>query len=102
MKRCPFNQNCQHVFILLTHKILQVNPGSKAALQGIREGDVITSMNGQPTEKEVTNSQAHALLKEAGPTLRLGLKQLSRKKGIPFFVCTASCYPRVMCVNDFL
>jgi hypothetical protein len=55
-----------------------VNPGSKAALQGIREGDVITSMNGQPTEKEVTNSQAHALLKEAGPTLRLGLKQLSR------------------------
>lgn len=55
-----------------------MNPGSKAALQGIREGDVITSMNGQPTEKEVTNSQAHALLKEAGPTLRLGLKQLSR------------------------
>jgi hypothetical protein len=31
-------------------------------------------MNGQPTEKEVTNSQAHALLKEAGPTLRHGLK----------------------------
>jgi S1-C subfamily serine protease len=51
-----------------------VNPVIKAALQGIREGDVITSMNGQPTEKEVTNSQAHALLKEAGPTLRHGLK----------------------------
>lgn len=56
--------------------IRQVNPGSKAALQGIREGDVITSMNGQSTD-QVTNSQAHALLKEAGPTLRLGLKQLS-------------------------
>lgn len=56
-------------------RIARVNPGSKAALQGIREGDVITSMNGQPTEREVTNSQAHALLKEAGPTLRLGLKQ---------------------------
>ncbi|XP_057369215.1 uncharacterized protein LOC130690233 [Daphnia carinata] len=55
-------------------RIARVNPGSKAALQGIREGDVITSMNGQPTE-QVTNSQAHALLKEAGPTLRLGLKQ---------------------------
>ena len=53
-----------------------MNPGSKAALQGIREGDVITSMNDQATE-QVTNSQAHALLKEAGPTLRLGLKQLS-------------------------
>jgi S1-C subfamily serine protease len=65
-----------------------VNPGSKAALQGIREGDVITSMNGQPTEKEVTNSQAHALLKEAGPTLRLGLKQLSRtSRNFLFFFC---------------
>jgi C-terminal processing protease CtpA/Prc len=55
-----------------------VNPGSKAALQGIREGDIIASLNGHPTAG-VTNSQAHALLKkEAGPILRLGLKQLSR------------------------
>ena len=54
-----------------------MNPGSKAALQGVREGDVIASLNGHPTAG-VTNSQAHALLKEAGPTLRLGLKQLSR------------------------
>ena len=55
----------------------QVNPGSKAALQGIREGDLITSINDRPTEGPVTNQEAHGLLKEAGPTLRLGLKQLS-------------------------
>ena len=61
-------------FLSLTRT--QVNPGSKAALQGVREGDVIASLNGHPTAG-VTNSQAHALLKEAGPTLRLGLKQLS-------------------------
>jgi S1-C subfamily serine protease len=53
---------------------MQVNPGSKAALQGIREGDVITSINGQSTE-QISNSQAHSFLKEAGPTLTLGLKQ---------------------------
>jgi hypothetical protein len=86
-----------------------VNPGSKAALQGIREGDVITSMNGQPTEKEVTNSQAHALLKEAGPTLRLGLKQLSRfhflyfftpnnAKGFFSFLRCYSCYMLLGCL----
>lgn len=63
-------------FFFLLLSVLQVNPGSKAALQGIREGDVITFMNDQSTD-QVTNSQAHALLKEAGPTLRLGLKQLS-------------------------
>jgi len=53
---------------------VQVNPGSKSSVQGVREGDVITAINGQPTEK-VSNSQAHNLLKEAGPTLTLTLKQ---------------------------
>ena len=82
------------LFICFCFVFLQVNPGSKAALQGIREGDVITSMNGQPTEKEVTNSQAHALLKEAGPTLRLGLKQLSRFPSIPdLLVCEPERFP---------
>ena len=50
-----------------------MNPGSKAALQGVREGDLIVSMNDQSTEN-VTNGQAHALLKEAGPALKLALK----------------------------
>lgn len=53
---------------------LQVNPGSKSSLQGVREGDVITAINGQSTEK-VSNSHAHGLLKDAGPTLTLTLKQ---------------------------
>lgn len=64
----------------------QVNPGSKAALQGIREGDLITSINDQATVvhkaeagesvPSVTNQEAHALLKDAGPTLRLGLRYI--------------------------
>ncbi|CAG4915373.1 unnamed protein product [Colias eurytheme] len=51
-----------------------VNPGRKASLGGIREGDVITSINGQPT-KNMTNSEAHAMLRSAGPNLRLGLNE---------------------------
>lgn len=51
----------------------QVNPGSKAAQQGVREGDLIASMNDRRTD-DVTNGQAHALLKEAGPTLKLALR----------------------------
>ncbi|XP_068085006.1 uncharacterized protein CAP [Anabrus simplex] len=52
----------------------QVNPGSKAAQKGIREGDVISSINGQST-RTITNSDAHALLRNAGQTLHLGLNE---------------------------
>lgn len=52
----------------------QVNPGRKASLSGIREGDVISSINGRPT-RGVTNSEAHAMLRQAGPTLKLGLNE---------------------------
>ncbi|GJQ87230.1 putative Src homology 3 domains containing protein [Trypoxylus dichotomus] len=55
-------------------RFLQVNPGSKAATKGIREGDVITSINGEST-RDKTNGEAHALLKSAGNTLKLGLNQ---------------------------
>ncbi|KAF7396340.1 PDZ and LIM domain protein 1-like isoform X3 [Vespula maculifrons] len=51
-----------------------VNPGSKAAQQGVREGDLISSINGKST-RELTNSEAHALLRNAGDHLKLGLNQ---------------------------
>ncbi|CAL7935025.1 unnamed protein product [Xylocopa violacea] len=51
-----------------------VNPGSKAAQQGVREGDLISSINGRST-RDLTNSEAHALLRNAGEHLRLGLNQ---------------------------
>ncbi|KAG7208439.1 hypothetical protein KM043_014666 [Ampulex compressa] len=52
----------------------QVNPGSKAAQQGVREGDLISSINGRST-RDLTNSEAHALLRNAGEHLKLGLNQ---------------------------
>lgn len=54
--------------------MLQVNPGSKAALRGVREGDLISSINGQST-KDLTNAEAHALLKQSGNSLNLGLNE---------------------------
>ncbi|KAJ9586985.1 hypothetical protein L9F63_019424, partial [Diploptera punctata] len=54
--------------------ISRVNPGSKAAQKGVREGDVISSINGQST-RNITNSDAHALLRNAGQTLHLGLNE---------------------------
>ncbi|CAH2105687.1 unnamed protein product [Euphydryas editha] len=51
-----------------------VNPGRKASLSGIREGDVITSINGKQT-KDMSNADAHAMLRSAGPVLRLGLNE---------------------------
>ncbi|XP_044011715.1 uncharacterized protein LOC122854799 isoform X2 [Aphidius gifuensis] len=51
-----------------------VNPGSKAAQQGVREGDLITSINGTKT-KELTNNEAHILLQNAKDELKLGLNQ---------------------------
>ncbi|XP_076753346.1 cbl-associated protein [Xylocopa sonorina] len=55
-------------------RISRVNPGSKAAQQGVREGDLISSINGRST-RDLTNSEAHALLRNAGEHLRLGLNQ---------------------------
>ncbi|KAK7865251.1 hypothetical protein R5R35_012375 [Gryllus longicercus] len=52
----------------------KVNPGSKAAQRGVREGDIISSINGQAT-RNITNSEAHGLLKTAGQTLQLGLNE---------------------------
>lgn len=53
---------------------LTVNPGSKAAQRGIREGDLITTINSRST-KNLTNSEAHNLLKNSGNTLKLGLNE---------------------------
>ncbi|XP_076162742.1 cbl-associated protein [Ptiloglossa arizonensis] len=55
-------------------RISRVNPGSKAAQQGVREGDLISSINGRST-RDLTNSEAHALLRNAGEHLKLGLNQ---------------------------
>ncbi|XP_060801659.1 sorbin and SH3 domain-containing protein 1 isoform X7 [Amyelois transitella] len=55
-------------------RISRVNPGRKASLGGIREGDVISSINGRPT-KGMNNADAHAMLRAAGPVLRLGLNE---------------------------
>ncbi|XP_033230360.1 uncharacterized protein LOC117181607 [Belonocnema kinseyi] len=57
-------------------RISRVNPGSKAAQQGVREGDLISSINGKST-RDLTNSEAHALLRNAGDHLKLGLNQES-------------------------
>ncbi|XP_059046037.1 N-acetylmuramoyl-L-alanine amidase domain-containing protein SAOUHSC_02979-like [Achroia grisella] len=51
-----------------------VNPGRKASLSGIREGDVISSINGRST-RGMNNADAHAMLRSAGPVLRLGLNE---------------------------
>ncbi|XP_076243270.1 cbl-associated protein isoform X1 [Calliopsis andreniformis] len=55
-------------------RISRVNPGSKAAQQGLREGDLISSINGRST-RDLTNSEAHALLRNSGEHLKLGLNQ---------------------------
>ncbi|XP_076636482.1 cbl-associated protein [Colletes latitarsis] len=55
-------------------RISRVNPGSKAAQQGVREGDLISSINERST-RDLTNSEAHALLRNAGEHLKLGLNQ---------------------------
>ncbi|KYN27713.1 hypothetical protein ALC57_02777 [Trachymyrmex cornetzi] len=51
-----------------------VNPGSKAAQQGVREGDLISNINERST-RDLTNSEAHALLRNSGEQLKLGLNQ---------------------------
>ncbi|XP_050453596.1 LOW QUALITY PROTEIN: uncharacterized protein LOC126852645 [Cataglyphis hispanica] len=55
-------------------RISRVNPGSKAAQQGVREGDLISNINGKST-RDLTNSEAHALLRNSGEQLKLGLNQ---------------------------
>ncbi|XP_044757363.1 uncharacterized protein LOC123315648 isoform X4 [Coccinella septempunctata] len=49
-----------------------VNSNGKAALKGIREGDIITSINGHPT-KDLKYSDAHSLIKNSEDPLRLEL-----------------------------
>ena len=63
-------------FVLFNYELplLQVNPGSKAALKGIREGDIISSINGTST-KNIRNCGAHSLLRNAGEQLRLSLNE---------------------------
>ncbi|XP_018344536.1 PREDICTED: uncharacterized protein LOC108749950 isoform X2 [Trachymyrmex septentrionalis] len=55
-------------------RISRVNPGSKAAQQGVREGDLISNINERST-RDLTNSEAHALLRNSGEQLKLGLNQ---------------------------
>uniref|UniRef100_A0A146LS83 Sorbin and SH3 domain-containing protein 2 n=3 Tax=Lygus hesperus TaxID=30085 RepID=A0A146LS83_LYGHE len=55
-------------------RISRVNPGSKAESKGVREGDLITSINGQST-KCLSNSDSHALLRTVKENLRLGLNE---------------------------
>ncbi|XP_011869881.1 PREDICTED: uncharacterized protein LOC105563146 isoform X5 [Vollenhovia emeryi] len=55
-------------------RISRVNPGSKAAQQGVREGDLISNINGRST-RDLTNSEAHAQLRNSGEQLKLGLNQ---------------------------
>ncbi|KAI5739633.1 hypothetical protein M8J77_021608 [Diaphorina citri] len=59
-------------------KISRVNPGSKAAQKGIREGDIITSINDQPSMK-LNPTEAQKLLKQAGANLKLGLNENGAK-----------------------
>lgn len=65
---------CSYGNFKLAFHSFQVNPGRKASLSGIREGDVISSINGRPT-KSMSNADAHAMLRSAGPVLRLGLNE---------------------------
>ncbi|RVE51933.1 hypothetical protein evm_003399, partial [Chilo suppressalis] len=57
-----------------SYDVNHVNPGRKASLSGIREGDIISSINGRST-KGMSNADAHAMLRSAGPVLRLGLNE---------------------------
>lgn len=65
---------CVYIYICIRRFVLQVNPGSKAAQQGVREGDLISSINGRNTS-ELTNGEAHTLLRNVGDQLNLGLNQ---------------------------
>ena len=53
---------------------LQVNPGSKAAAAELREGDVISSMNGHETYN-LTNNEAQIVRSNVKANLCLKLNQ---------------------------
>ncbi len=61
--------------------IIQVNPGSKAAKCGARDGDLISTINGQPTEG-LTNVEVQKLIKRGGDRVSLELKSSSKRMGI--------------------
>ena len=56
----------------------QVNPGSKASRDGIREGDLVTGINGETVE-HLTNCEVQKLLKNSGPTISLQLKSSTKR-----------------------
>lgn len=71
----PFSHHTDQIYPTKLFPFLpQVNPGSKAAQKGIREGDIITSINDQPSMK-LNPTEAQKLLKQAGANLKLGLNE---------------------------
>ncbi|CAL8126692.1 unnamed protein product [Orchesella dallaii] len=61
-------------------KVARVNPGSKAAKCGIRDGDLISNINGQSTE-ELTNVEVQKLIKKSGDRVTLELKGATKRMG---------------------
>ncbi len=58
----------------------QVNPGSQAAQHGVREGDLVTGINGETVE-HLTNGEVQRLIKKSGPSISLELKSSGKRTG---------------------
>ena len=71
-------KNCQMISLFL----LQVNPGSKAEKSGIREGDIITEINGiSITTQNLEEAKQLQKCSDNGLSLKLVQKVSSNKKG---------------------